>query len=99
MTPGAIERTSLCSSRAGIRFDFRYLGMWTENWRSIVINHFQCFIAPGSGVVGLRHITEELSLPANSKSYEAIRSALLRIVAQTRGKAHAYRQIIFSGEL
>src|SRR3954467_7741192 len=46
MTPGAIERTSLCSSRAGIRFDCRYLGVWTENWRSIVINHFQCFIAP-----------------------------------------------------
>src|SRR4051812_33779290 len=51
MTPGAIELTSLCSSRACIRFDFRYLGVWTENWRSIVINHFHCFIAPGSRVV------------------------------------------------
>jgi hypothetical protein len=44
-------------------------------------------------------IAEELKLPASAKSYDAIKSTLLRIVEQTRGKAHAYRQVIFSGEL
>jgi hypothetical protein len=44
-------------------------------------------------------IAEELKLPANTKSYEAIKSALLRIVEQTKDKEHAYRHVIFSGEL
>jgi hypothetical protein len=44
-------------------------------------------------------IAEELRLPANTKSYEAIKSALLRIVEQTKDKEHTYRQVIFSGEL
>jgi hypothetical protein len=43
-------------------------------------------------------IAEELRLPASTKSYEVIKSALLRIVEQTKDKEHAYRHVIFSGE-
>src|SRR3954451_21345784 len=42
-------------------------------------------------------IAEELRLPANTKSYDAIKSALLRIVEQTKDKERAYRQVIFPG--
>jgi hypothetical protein len=44
-------------------------------------------------------IAGELRLPNNAKSHDAIKSALLRIVEQTKGKAHAYRHVTFAGEL
>jgi hypothetical protein len=43
-------------------------------------------------------IAEELRLPASTRSYDDIKSALLHIVEQTKDKEHAYRQVIFSGE-
>jgi hypothetical protein len=44
-------------------------------------------------------IAGELRLPGNAKSHDAIKSALLHIVEQTKGKAHAYHHVIFAGEL
>jgi hypothetical protein len=46
----------------------------------------------------MESIIRELRLSGDRTSYDAVRHAFLRIVEETKGKEHAYRQVIFPGD-